>query len=494
MEASTTNACGGCGFEGNRAGTRFCGNCGNDMRQTPARVAPQPKSNSSPESVKRFRDFVEQAALDGVDLAEQLESLISDAIDMGIGKHEAMDVLEDVQASLKKTAPGIKLLYDLGIASNGIANGNSLLSFKIDNLSERSIESVQILISHPETQQKIQVPTVKNLAKAQSKSVEAPVFLSLPGQHSIGEGTVRVISLSGAVEVYNLASSIRIHAKGGNVHSTNVYSQSITNNAVATIDLHDTATTKPKSQIQWEAIRLTRINAVQTVKQVDATPESPLPRQASSAPSDPPAPEISHTVQPTVHPTESAAIESPTTEALMGFFGTLSFVSQHCNEHNQRPIHLYRREGYEGDIDPALANKIIALLPPGNTLVALCEEDPESTHSDSGAIKSWRGTASILTNRGVYHCTRTSFYDYSLDTSYPYASWKDLFFRQNIAIHLNFDWPAVWLGTNDQYFIKGSFIDFENSIESFVYFDEFIAPLLHERFETLRDAALYSPE
>jgi hypothetical protein len=59
---------------------------------------------------------------------------------------------------------------------------------------------------------------------------------------------------------------------------------------------------------------------------------------------------------------------------------------------------------------------------------------------------------------------------------------------------LNFDWPAVWLGTNDQYFIKGSFIDFENSIESFVYFDEFIAPLLHERFETLRDAALYSPE
>ena len=596
MEQTTNNICSSCGQD-NRIGAKFCGHCGRNIVASKTEENTRNKKATSAD-LNRFKNFINEMLLEGGDPIVELESLIEDAEELGIDKNEALSIIEETQTNAQKAALGVNIYYDSTVASLGIANGNTLLSIKVENTTNKNIDSVEINITHPETQKTIQLPYIKNLGRGKVKNIELPLLFSLAGQQSIREGLIHVIALSGAVEVYRFSNSIRLSTENGNVSRTNVVKQSITTNAVATIDTHEiSAGSVSIGGPNWEQIQLIRVNAKNSavkklnletedsiecdVDEVNAINDSVITTDVAEKSSqdiskkiqnsillDPTATsnlmneaggnefsnqliedsnlspnliesesKLDESAQSTIktldefstpptgeeitykeikntkkessnaqlnNTTEELTIYKPlledkknkyvdlsnhaVTKSLTEFFESFSFVSQNCEEKLPRKIHLCTAE--KNHIEASLINKLKKLISDDDFLIGVCEEDHESRHSSDGALLGWYGTATVITTKGIYHVSSSRRENYEIDSINSFCKWKQLFFRLNADLHIDIENLAIWLGNKNQYFIRGTFINFEKNIDSFIYFNENLKSELKEKFRNLRNEIL----
>jgi hypothetical protein len=258
-------------------GTKICGRCGTNIqalaKQTPASDVVGLETLTSdvqaldPARVKEFKNFVHQVLSDGNELADVLDALLDGAQDMGISQAQAVTLIEQTkQEQEQNTILELKLSYDASSARAGVANGNTVLAFRIENASKKNIQKLSISILHPQTKNKIHLKPVTGLLRGMQKTVETDLVLSLVGFHSVRDGIVSAQSLTGAIEDYAIASEIRIYAENSEAARANISSQSFTTNmgGVISADGANSASSKKDRQTAaWEPIRLVRLTAHQ---------------------------------------------------------------------------------------------------------------------------------------------------------------------------------------------------------------------------------------
>lgn len=181
--------------------------------------------------------------------------------------------------------------------------------------------------------------------------------------------------------------------------------------------------------------------------------------------------------------------EDELANAARSFFAMYAFVTQYCDESAERPIHLYMEEDDGGEISMALAEQLMPLFP-NDRLLAVCEEDPQSGHGSNGELTSWNSLATVITSSGLYHVKSNGNGAYELDGKTAFLSWQKLFGDCKANLMIRSDVPDIWVGTSDSYLIKSSYVDYSQSISTWIYFEEFVKPELLERFSYFKQLAL----
>lgn len=168
------------------------------------------------------------------------------------------------------------------------------------------------------------------------------------------------------------------------------------------------------------------------------------------------------------------------------FFTTYSFVSQYCHEEIDRSVHVYNSETSTGDISPDLVESLTNLLN-GSTPIAVCEDDRDSTHDNSGALVSWYGLASVITKKGIHH---VNCFDgvLSLDGKNNILTWYRFFKEIQAGLIVRNEMPDIWIGTRDHVLIKGSYVDYSGDISAWIYYVNFVRQDLTSKFAQFRMA------
>jgi hypothetical protein len=246
------NICQNCSHE-NKLGAKFCGHCGNTIKAV------------SSEKLDKFKAYLEDMLLDGEDPRENEGVLIAEAVeDMGIPLSVARRVLEEVCNKQTTTNVGIKISYDAQLAKSGVAQGNSILVLRVENLTPKSFGSVSISLTHPEEGNRIELPKIRSLTGQKTKNIETTLRFNLVGAQLITDGQVKVEALSGLTDVYSLASPIRMSTENSNAsrHTHTSVNQTITTNGGGVVDgsgFTGGITVSQKSE-SWEVVRLMRSN------------------------------------------------------------------------------------------------------------------------------------------------------------------------------------------------------------------------------------------
>lgn len=749
--SESPNICQSCSHE-NKLGAKFCVNCGTTIVAIPH------------EKLDNFKSYLEDMILDGDDPRDDEANLLKEAVeDIGIPLSLAKKVFQEVCSSNSQSNVGVRISYDTQLAKKGVAQGNSILVIKVDNLTNKSIGSVSIAVTHPEEGTRIDLGKIRSLGPQKSKPIETTLRFNLVGPQLIREGQIKVESLSGLTDVYLLASPIRMSTENSNASrsTTTTVNTSIVNHSIADntgVSGIRNSETQIDSAVQtWEVVRLKRSNfndknnnaqvmqhnpeaaPIETgliVESVEAASETDeiksqklifdlgpeisseideivsrgdaqgaklaalnefvrllsfypkaqsvpkggvylssdidlvllttiataakikrsdisailvnkvsstgdelesfqgeatvfsgqglitltakngsielvdkygwsflkesswgvfrqgitpggyifslgdestdycLPNltfdlrknnakvdledlysrldflfdkiktfsggkenRAGAQKKESISDEESHTTtlaeddNPNLTycecvqcdwrgPIDDTFMDEETNEmqcpecgepveiednevdenqdeyeeveddeiefAVRQFFVMFAFVSQFCDRENDRPVHVFVEQENGGDVDVNLARSIQALFPKSK-LIAICEEDLESVHDAQSRIISWRGIASVVTRDGIFNVNSDGLGNYDIASKQAFLSWSKFFEDLKGQLIVRYSVPDIWLGTQDNYLIKGCYIDYSNNIESFIYFEEFFHNDLNERFAELQE-------
>ena len=243
-------------------GPKRCNSCGKPVKAQ----STQPEVRVSPESLAKFKSFIEDMISDGEDPLDDMDSLYEAAEDLGVPKQVAAQVIVELSSGSSEDNLELKLFYDTSVANMGVANGNSILSLKLENSSPKSFEKILIEFKHPEEQTPVIFEPVKSLGKGKSKQVETSLKLNLVGQHSIKDGEIRIFALNGSVQVFRLASSIRMSAENSQVSKntsnvTNVRNETHGGGVIDASRFGGGGTSGSAQLDVWEFVRLKKVNA-----------------------------------------------------------------------------------------------------------------------------------------------------------------------------------------------------------------------------------------
>jgi hypothetical protein len=178
----------------------------------------------------------------------------------------AAQVIVELSSGSNEDNLELKLFYDTSVANMGVANGNSILSLRLENSSPKSFEKILIEFKHPEEQTPVIFEPVKSLGKGKTKQVETSLKLNLVGQHSIKDGEIRIFALNGSVQVFRLASSIRMSAENSQVSKntsnvTNVRNETHGGGVIDASRFGGGGTSGSAQLDVWEFVRLKKVNA-----------------------------------------------------------------------------------------------------------------------------------------------------------------------------------------------------------------------------------------
>ena len=705
--SENVNACQSCSHE-NKFDAKFCVACGATF------VA------ISQEKLDKFKYYLEDMLSDGDDPRNNEVDLIEEAVeDMGIPFAQAKRIFELVCITNKQSSVGVKITYDSQLAKAGVAQGNTSLVIKIENLTNKSIGSVTVDVVHPEDGSRINLGKVRSLGALRSKTLEATLQFNLVGVQLIRDGQIKVESLSGLMDVYLFASPIKMSTENSNAarntHISN--SQTITTSGGGVVDgsgfraSESSATAVSAVNIEhWENVRLRRSNFqdkpappenIQTTTANTAAEYCPTSLKEISTPlgvdestksemfddTSDLGPEMLGLINQMINQgdhqgaklfainefirllslypkaqatqkgkvysasgidldlltniasaskikradihaiivnkasggcveleyfeggatvfsnqglitltavknrsielvdryewsflkknswgvfrqsistgryifslgeeatdyclpnltfdlrknneridceqiycrlnelfekiksfselddketlTENAGengndetlgliiedevmesqIEDELEFAVKQFFTMFAFTSQFCDQSNDRPIHIYVEEENGGDVDLDLARSVQSLFPQSK-IIAICEDDPASTHDAEGRIINWTGLASIITRDGIFNATSDGQCNFNIVSKQGFLSWSKFFNDLKSKLIVRHDVPDIWLGNQDYCFIKGAYIDYSEQIDSFIYYEDFFHKDLNERFEIFRE-------
>jgi hypothetical protein len=251
-----------CVDSSHKHGPKRCNSCGKPVKAQSA----QPEVQVSPESLAKFKSFIEDMISDGEDPLDDMDSLYEAAEDLGVPKQIAAQVIVELSSGSNEDNLELKLFYDTSVANMGVANGNSILSLRLENSSPKSFEKILIEFKHPEEQTPVIFEPVKSLGKGKTKQVETSLKLNLVGQHSIKDGEIRIFALNGSVQVFRLASSIRMSAENSQVSKntsnvTNVRNETHGGGVIDASRFGGGGTSGSAQLDVWEFVRLKKVNA-----------------------------------------------------------------------------------------------------------------------------------------------------------------------------------------------------------------------------------------
>lgn len=244
---------------------KFCGFCGCRIGQ-PVHLrasSSQVESEVSQHQIDQLRSLIETMLFEGVDPLEDIENLLEEIEqEMKIPKGVAFDVIEELCSRNRATDLQVNLYYDKTLASNGVAQGNTILSFKVENISPKTIACVHITVVHPEQRMPVVFPEIRTLTRSKSRKVEAPIRFSLVGQQSISEGQLSIVSISGKTEIYRIDTPVRLSTENSGVSRANIINQSIKTMGGGVIDNSNlSAEVEGPKTTNWHRISLRRVVA-----------------------------------------------------------------------------------------------------------------------------------------------------------------------------------------------------------------------------------------
>ena len=290
-------------------GPKRCNSCGKPVKTQSA----QPEAQVSAESLAKFKSFIEDMISDGEDPLDDMDSLYEAAEDLGVPKQIAAQVIVELSSSSSEDNLELKLFYDTSVANMGVANGNSILSLRLENSSPKSFEKILIEFKHPEEQTPVIFEPVKSLGKGKTKQVETSLKLNLVGQHSIKDGEIRIFALNGSVQVFRLASSIRMSAENSQVSKntsnvTNVRNETHGGGVIDASRFGGGGTSGSAQLDVWEFVRLKKVNA-KDQGTMEALSESKSAPERVAEPIAPVAEPVVATAPPQAEVIQAAPVE-----------------------------------------------------------------------------------------------------------------------------------------------------------------------------------------
>lgn len=260
----SASICSSCGAQ-LKLGAKFCGVCGASVATKAAELPVQDQPLASPHA-NDFREIVRSILLEGASLEEVLDILIENASEMGISKFESAQIIDEVHSQVNTTqSVGFKLFYESSSAKSGVANGNTQLFLKVENQSTKLIKSIIVYLKHPETGESITSAMISTIVRGVPKSTEIDIVLNRVGSHSIREGFVKTVSISGEEEYFKASSIIRLVAENSAATKAHIISQSIQTHGGGVIDASGGnfgQKSGAKEEQVWEQIQLTKTDAV----------------------------------------------------------------------------------------------------------------------------------------------------------------------------------------------------------------------------------------
>ena len=194
--------------------TKFCGSCGCKVEE-----------DSATESLDAFRTYVLDILANGFRLEDVVDQLMEAAVDLAVSKSAAVSIIEQCShQSIKAYDAAVELFYDSDQAAAGIVSGNTVLAFKLRNISGKNLKSAVVKILNPESGSIVTFPELRGLVKGLEKSVETDLRFDRPGRYAIREGILSLAFLGGGEAHFSLSSPIRLIIESGSSLKANIQS------------------------------------------------------------------------------------------------------------------------------------------------------------------------------------------------------------------------------------------------------------------------------
>ena len=491
--------------------TKFCGSCGCKVEE-----------DSATESLDAFRTYVLDILANGFRLEDVVDQLMEAAVDLAVSKSAAVSIIEQCShQSIKAYDAAVELFYDSDQAAAGIVSGNTVLAFKLRNISGKNLKSAVVKILNPESGSIVTFPELRGLVKGLEKSVETDLRFDRPGRYAIREGILSLAFLGGGEAHFSLSSPIRLIIESGSSLKANIQSinQTIQTHGggvisaggishepssipiptnvwtpISIIPIENYAVsdwlakneTGSNSQLpshdasNGELFRSNKANRDPALQPVDL-PDNLLPdadgaiseqtEEYAAAPDQGFVNGLGKEVQ------DNSSISKKTEtddlsegfcnhDHILQFFDMLSAMSIEVNGQASATIFTISH-----DITDSLSQGLSELIVDD---IALAVGTSSTTIlNDKGQLSAFVGSATIVGTKGIYHVKGDDSVRYQLDGRAHFASWFKLLSDCDMSIKINPDHPSIWLGNEDTIFIDGAYIDYSQRIDLWIQFRKY---------------------
>lgn len=511
-----------------RTSTKFCGACGCKVEE-----------DSATESLDAFRTYVLDILANGFRLEDVVDQLMEAAVDLAVSKSAAVSIIEQCShQSIKAYDAAVELFYDSDQAAAGIVSGNTVLAFKLRNISGKNLKSAVVKILNPETGSVVTFPELRGLVKGLEKSVETDLRFDRPGRYAIREGILSLAFLGGGEAHFSLSSPIRLVIESGsslkaNIQSINQTIQTHGGGVISAGGISHEPSSIPIPTNVWTAISIIPIEneAVSDwLAKHEASSNFQLPsRDASNGelfrsnkairdpalqPVDLPdnlVPDADGAISERIEEYAAAPDQefvnglgqevqdnssiSKKTETdgisegvcnhdhILQFFDMLSAMSIEVNGQASTTIFTISH-----DITDSLSRGLSELIVDD---IALAVGTSSTTIlNDKGQLSAFVGSATIVGTKGIYHVKGDDGVRYQLDGRAHFASWFKLLSDCEMSIKINPDHPSIWLGNEDTIFIDGAYIDYSQRIDLWIQFRKYACLDLFGNFRNFNAQSL----
>jgi hypothetical protein len=148
---------------------------------------------------------------------------------------------------------------------------------------------------------------------------------------------------------------------------------------------------------------------------------------------------------------------------LGSFIKLYAFAAQQCDEAAPRSIFAAQ----------AMTPELWTAIHSGNGMLAVCMEPGQALLASDGKLAGWNGAATALSGHGIYHMLSAGDGSYSMDGSNCFLSWEKFFFEIKADLITRDAGPDLWLGTAENFLIRGTYCDYSGNISQWNYFEDF---------------------
>ncbi len=511
-----------------RPSAKFCGSCGCKI-----------DNGNAPGSLDAFRAYVLDIQANGFPLEDVVDQLMEAAADLSVSKSAAVSIIE--QCSRQNTNAynvAVELSYDSDQAAAGIVGGNTVLAFRLRNISGRNLKSAVVKILNPESGSVVTFPELRGLVKGLEKSFEIDLRFDRPGRYAIREGVLSLAFLDGEEAHFALSSPVRLVIESGYGFKANIQSLSQTiqthgGGVISAGGISHEPGPIPNPGNVWTPISITPIEneavsdwlakhdigstcALPSHDESDggALPSSKAKRGPALQPaglSNEPFQQADGAVSEWVEEDETASVQGfgndlgqevqnssskdQKSEAddiaegirdhILQLFDMLSIMSIEVNGLESATLFTVSR-----DITPGLSQGLNELI--GDDTALAVGTTAKILLNNEGRLSAFLGSATIVGTKGIYHVKGKDGVRYQLDGRAHSASWVKLLRDCNMNIKINPDTPSIWLGNEDTVFIDGAYIDYSQRVDLWIQFRKYVCLDLFGNFRNFAARSLES--
>lgn len=513
-----------------RPSAKFCGSCGCKVDNSDAR-----------ESLDAFRTYVLDIQANGFRLEDVVDQLIEAAADLKVSKSEAVSIIEQFShQNINARNAAIDISYDSDQAAAGIVGGNTVLAFRLRNISGKNLKSAVVKILNPESGSVVTFPELRGIVKGLEKSFETDLRFDRPGRYAIREGVVSLEFLGGEEAHFALSSPIRLIIESGHGFKANIQSLSQTiqthgGGVISAGGVSHEAGSNANSGNVWAPISIIPISpeAVSDwLAKHDSISTSLSPSHDESDEGSfqlgeakrGPAPQPVGLSSNSLLQADDAARQWMEEDATASSQGSLNDSLQQVQNSSSKD---QKREGADIAEDVGYSDHILQLFDMlsmmsievngiksatlftvsrdvtaglsqglseliGDDTAYAVATTATTVFNDDGQLSAFLGNATIVGTKGIYHVKGKDGVRYLLDGRAHSASWVKLLGDCNMNIKIDPETPSIWLGNEDTIFIDGAYVDYSQRIDLWIQFRKYVCLDLFRHFRNFASRSLGS--